>query len=161
MTKDQVQRALQLGPGSNELPHEWMTKKAILSINFNGGIRGCELRSLTYGSLEQTEEGIWATFEHGKQQAVRENRFLIPYNRERPDLCFATPVVEYLKFLRECHSDIKSEDPLFYRALKSGRFSKNPLGQHTLANVGKEVAARLGLDNPERYTGKGQLIVCV
>ena len=134
-TKDQVIRALQLGPGE-DYPHEWIMKKAIISINFNGGIRGCELRSLNFGSLEPTDEGIWTHFEHGKQQTVQENRFLIPVNKERPDLCFATPVIEYLNLLRDCHPDIKSDDPLFYRALKAGTFSKKKLGQHKLANLG-------------------------
>lgn len=139
----------------NNLPHEWAMKKAVISLNYNGGIRGCELRSLTLGSLEITEEGIYVSFEQGKQQAVAENRFLVPYNKERPDLCFATPIIEYLELLKACHSDLKPEDPLFYKALKNGQYSSKVVGQHKLADIGKEVAARLGLDKPGSYTGHG------
>ena len=154
-TKDQVQRALQLPPAEKMLPHEWVLKKAVISLNFNGGVRGIELRSLTYGSLEETDEGVWVNYIQAKQQAVKENRFLVPFNKERPDLCFAAPVIEYLKLLRESHPNLHAEDPLFYRALKSGRYSVQVMGQHTLADIGKEVASRLGLDTPKQYTGHG------
>ena len=137
------------------LSHEWALWKAVISLNFNGGVRGIELRGLTVGSLEESDEGIWVTYTQGKQQVVTENRFLVPFDRERPDLCFATPIIEYLNLLRESHPNLHAEDPLFYRALKNGKYSPQVVGQHKLADIGKVVASRLGLDNPKQYTGHG------
>ena len=152
-TKDQIQRALQLPP-DKEL-HEWSLKKCAIALSYMGGIRGCELRSLTYGSLEQDGEGIWVTFDQGKTQIVQKNRFLIPFNNDRPDLCFARPIQEYLQLLHQSLPDLRPEDPLFFKPLKNGRFSRQVIGKHKLSDIGKDVAARLGLPNPETYTGHG------
>ena len=152
-TKDQIQRALQLPPDRE--PHEWSLKKCAMSLGYCGGIRGIELRSLTYGCLEQDEEGLWVTFKQSKTQAVVTNRFLIPFNNERPDLCFAKPIMEYKQLLEQSLPDLRPEDPLFFKPLKNGKFSRQVVGKHKLSDIGKEVATRLGLPNPESYTGHG------
>ena len=94
-------------------------------------------------------------FKQSKTQAVVFNKFLIPLNNERPELCFARPILEYKKLLQLSLPDLRDEDPLFFKPLKNGKFSRQVIGKHKLSDIGKEVAARLGLPNPETYTGHG------
>ena len=153
LTRDQIQRALQLPPENES--HEWSLKKCAMSLSYCGGIRGMELRSLTFGSLDQDEEGLWVTFKQSKTQAVETKRFLIPFNNERPDLCFARPIMEYKQLLLESLPDLRPEDPLFFKPLKNGKFSRQVIGKQKLSEIGKDVASRLGLPNPGTYTEHG------
>ena len=152
-TKDQIQRALQLPPQKDK--NDWILKKCAISLSFCGGMRGIELRSLTLGSLEQDKEGVWVTFNQAKSQTVVKNRFLVPFDLEHPELCFAQPIIEYKNLLHQCLPGLVPEDPLFFKPLKNGKFSRQVIGKNKLSDIGKEVAARLGLPNPETFTGHG------
>ena len=75
---------------------------------------------------------------------------------EAPTTIFALAPV-----LRDCISFCEEDsgtlnlDPLFFKPLKNGKFSRQVIGKHKLSDIGKDVAARLGLENPGTYTGHG------
>ena len=81
------------------------------------------------------------------------NRFLVPFNRNKPHLCFASRVMAYIHHLNEDIPDVKPDEGLFRKPMKSGSYSRQVLGKHTLAGIGKEIAEELGLEKPETYTG--------
>jgi integrase len=55
-------------------------------------------------------------------------------------------------------ADVPHDGPLFYTGRKKkpkcvSGFYNSPMGIHTLENCGKDVAAELGLNDPNSYTG--------
>ena len=47
---------------------------------------------------------------------------------------------------------MKEEDPIFHQVLKAS-YGSAVMGKNYLANTGKVVAVKLGLETPEKYTG--------
>ncbi len=55
------------------------------------GRQGHELQALKLDDIHETEDGIWVDYEYFKQKwEVKGNKFVIPFNRNNPSLCFAT-----------------------------------------------------------------------
>ncbi len=66
-------------------------------------------------------EGVWVSYCQAKLKGEKkENGFLVPYDRNRPLLCFAPHVVDYLQQLQKSFPNITANDSLFHKALKSG-----------------------------------------
>ena len=84
----------------------------------------------------------------------KKNNFLVPYDKEDQELCFATQVIQYLNLVHKSQPQLgsNSESPMFLRA-KTRVLGGQPMGKEMLGSIGKEVAKELGLDNPDTYTG--------
>ena len=80
---------------------------------------------------------------------VKTSHFLVPYTLQDPLRCFASRVIAYLRAVERNLGAIGPKKPLFYRVLKNG-YAKQAMGRNYMSDVGKEVAAKLGLEEPER-----------
>lgn len=130
----------------------WIVRKAFAAIAWSGGLRCDELHRLKVGSLELTEDGFEITYAHAKQLAeVKENKFLVPFNREDSAICLATKVKNYLEALGKLGDD--NDSNLFKGCMRGSHFVKNPMGKNTLHDIGKDVAKELGICDWEAYTG--------
>ena len=161
-TQAEIKQALQI---DIETP-KWILRKAAISLAYCGGLRGAELRALSVGNIKVKDDGVWVEYSQAKQKGEQKtNLFVVPfYSSAGPvlpvglpalvldDVCFGSYVVKYLELLRRSQPDIKAESPLFWRARVSG-LGKQPMGCNMLGNITKEVAQKLNLPNPERYTG--------
>ena len=133
---------------------DWVLKKAAVAVAYCGALRGCELRSISFGNVHLDDEAIWVDFYQGKQRGEEKvNGFAIPFNRSEPEICMATRVVDYRNKLLASVPDLKPEDAFWRRPLKDGYSSTEVMGQWKLANIGKELAAELNLSKPKTYTG--------
>ena len=148
-TKEQILLALQIeddGP-------EWVLRKAAVALAFCGGLRGYELRNLLWGDITEEEEGFWVVYTPAKQGGeVKKNKFLVPFNRDNKMHCIGSRLKRYMVAVEASLRGMEDDSPLFHRVLKAG-YGSAPMGKNYLANTGKMVAERLGLKNPDRYTG--------
>lgn len=151
-TKEQIQTAMMIPLDTPD----WIMKKAIIAIFYCGGLRGIELRTLTAGSTRETSEGIWINHKQAKTRGADEwKNFLVPWNHEVPNRCFATRVRNYLVLLNDSLGHkLTTDGPLFRKATRSG-YSTQVIGEKTFAKIPKEVASILNLDRPETYTTHG------
>ena len=111
------------------------------------------------GNLSPCTEGIIVEFYRSKQVGPpKKSRFLIPRyakTQGQPDPC---KIVElYLTELKKFVT-VKPENELFYKGVDptnahKTRFNNQYLGIQTMRKIPSEVARRLGLTNPDRYTG--------
>lgn len=148
-SRQEIYQALQL----NLTTPYWILRKCAITLAYSGGLRCIELKSIKYGNVTQDDEGIWVKYVQAKQRGEqKDNRFLVPFERNNPQLCLASRVVTYLRGLEQSHPNLKADEDLFKQCLKDG-FGKHSMGKNVLAQVGKEVATQLGLDVPEKYTG--------
>ena len=149
-SREEMEQAIQIPDDSLK----WVLWKSIVCVAFCGGLRGIELRSITFGNVTIDNQGVWVDYAQAKRKGEeKQNGFLIPFNRDEPHLCWATRVVSYRDKLLASVPDIQPQDAFFRRALKTG-FSKNEvIGRTTFGKVGKEIAAELNLSNPGGYTG--------
>ncbi len=129
----------------------WLLRKCAAVLAFTGGLRCTELKSLTFESLEHTQEGYVVHYTPAKQrQELKRACFLVPYNRDSPSECFARHVDNYIDAVRSSVS--KLEGDLFKTCLKQG-FSKVSMGINYIYGIPKDIACMLQLPNPEKYTG--------
>lgn len=148
-TKDQIFAGLQL----NLTTPYWILRKAAICLAYCGGLRGIELRSLKVGSLHEDVEGVWVHYQQSKQKGEeKENRYLVPFNRNSPHLCMASRVLEYLRLLIESVPTISDDSDLFHQCTKDG-YGRQSMGKNLLAKFGREFAEKLDLSDPEEYTG--------
>ena len=144
-TKDQILRGLQV---DNATP-EWILRKCAISLAFCGGLRCAELKSIKVGDLTQDDEGMWVHYFHAKQKGEeKKNRFLVPFDRNNPHMCFASRVLSY----SNSKPQIQPDEDLFHKSLKEG-YGKAVMGVNYLAKTGRMLAAELGLEDPDAYTG--------
>ena len=117
-------------------------------------MRGIELRGLKFSSFELVEkEGYYFNYEHAKQQTVTNGRFLVPFSLNIPSICIGPKVCAYLQGIKDSNIETTHESPLLFNGLKSGAYTKQPIGKNVLANIGKEIAELLHLPNPGSFTG--------
>ena len=149
-SREEMELAIQV---DNDTP-QWVLYKAVVCVAFVGGLRGIELRSITFGNVKEDHQGIWVEFYQAKRRGEEQrNGFVIPFNRSHPHLCWATRVVNYRAKLVESFPSIKPEDAFFRRALKD-RFSQHEvLGKSAFGRIGKEIAQHLNLRDASSYTG--------
>ena len=93
---------------------------------------------------------VYTQAKHGGE--VKKNKFLVPYNRDNIMHCFASRLKRYMVAVEASLRGMEDESALFHRVLKVG-YGAAVMGKNYLANTGKMVAERLGLENPDRYTG--------
>ena len=107
-----------------QLPHNttyWILRKAAIAISFCGGLRCCELRSLTLGDVQVDQEAVWIEFNQGKQRGeAKRNGFSVPFNHSEPQICMASRVVNYRNRLLKCLPDLKPEAAFWRMVLKDG-----------------------------------------
>ncbi len=127
-TKDEILQIMQIDNTTNV----WVLRKAAIAIAYCGGLRCVELHSIKYGNLTLDNEGVWVMFQQAKQRGeVKENRFLVPFNREKPHRCFAARVMTYLCDLT-ASLVMQPNDDLFRKCLKSSGFGKQPMHRSAL-----------------------------
>ena len=132
---------------------EWVLRKASIALSFCGGLRGAELRSLNLGDLTEGPDGYWVRYTPAKQAGeVKDNSFLVPWNKNDKSKCFATRLQRYLQDLKKALPDLQPEDALFKRVMPKG-YGSTAMGKNYLSNTGKILATHLGLANPGSYTG--------
>ena len=92
---DEIERILQLDKNSPV----WVIRKAIAAVAICGDLRICEVRNITLRDVVSDEEGVWIG--HRKQDGEeRSNEFVLPFNRERPHLCYASCLINYVVEVR-------------------------------------------------------------
>ena len=150
-TREEIEKILQIDLSCPT----WVMWKAITAVGFCGALRCAELRSIVLGSVTINEEGCWIKFHHAKQRGeAKKNEILVPFNRSEPKLCMATRVIYYMEMLRKSLPDLGENDALFRRALKKG-YGDKPVGRNTLGKIPFNIAVKLGLPEPKKYTGHG------
>ncbi|CAB4045662.1 hypothetical protein DAPPUDRAFT_123885 [Paramuricea clavata] len=146
---EEINRAIQLHYSTPD----WILRKCAVVLAYCGGMRCIELKSLTYDAISRDEEGVWVAYRAGKQKGeVKKNKFLVPYNKTEPSMCFATRVIQYMDLLTKSLPDIKDTDELFHTCTKSG-YGKAVMGRNYIHQIGQKVAEELHLENPKTYTG--------
>jgi integrase len=152
-TLEQIQTFLQ----GNFKGHSsyWKLRKAYAAICFVGGLRTTEMKKLSMDSFELGNEGYIFSYIPAKQRngAQRTKKFLVPFNNENPANCWASQIRSYLDNLEQDLGSDKGSGELFKTVLKSGKFSKCPMGYNYLGKIPKDVAEVLELDNPKSFTG--------
>ena len=148
-TKNEILAALQI---DSDTP-KWTLRKAAIALSYCGGLRCAELKSIKRGHVSVQEDGIWIRYNQAKQRGEqKDNKFLIPFNRAKPELCFGTRVVHYLEMLKKSIPHLADDESLFQTPLKKG-FKQQTTGRNTMHDIGKEVARELNLPEPIAYTG--------
>ena len=90
---DEIEVILQLDNNSAV----WVMRKALAAVAICGGLRCCEVRNITLRDVVTDDEGAWVTFRHGKQRGAQKvNEFIVPFNRPKPHLCYATRLINYM-----------------------------------------------------------------
>ena len=146
----EIEAALQLPQTS----FFWILRKAAVAVAFCGGLRCCELKAITFGNVTVDDEACWVEFLQGKQRGEEKvNGFAIPFNRNEPQICMATRVINYRNKLLECMPNVKPEDAFWRRVLKEGFSTTEVMGKEKLADIGKDVASALNLAKVHTYTG--------
>ena len=150
-TRDEIEQILQVDMNCTT----WVLRKAIAAVGFCGTLRCAELRSIKWENVKVDDEGAWITFTHAKARGeVKENQFLVPFNRSKPEICMATRLIHYMDKLREALPTLDPKHALFLRPLKKG-YMKMPIGRNKLGQIPYEMALQLGLPNPKKFTGHG------
>ena len=148
-TKAEILAALQIDIDTPK----WAQKKAAVALAYCGGLRCAELKSIKKGDVSHDADGIWVQYNQAKQRGEQKvNKFLVPFDRVKPALCFATRVQHYMDMLEQSIPNLAPEDFLFQTPLKN-RFKKQNMGRTSLSDVGKDVAKELNLPEPNTYTG--------
>ena len=62
--------------------------------------------------------------------------------------CFGSRLKSYLVAVETCIRGMEDDKQIFHRVLKGG-YGTEVMGKNYLANMGKTVAVKLGLENPE------------
>ncbi len=84
-------------------------RKYVAVIAFTGGLRCTELKSLTFDSLEHTQEGHVHYTPAKQRQEIKRTSFLVPYNRDSPSECFARHVDNYIDAVRSSVSKLEGD----------------------------------------------------
>ena len=114
--------------------------------------------------LSPATEGIIVTFERSKQQGqVKMSKFLIPRFARHPGQPDPAKIVElYLNELKKW-VNVSPENELFFKgtepAFGKSRFNQQYLGIGTMRKIPSQVALRLGIPNPDRYSGTNQKLI--
>jgi integrase len=134
----------------------WLLRKAVVALSYSGGLRTTELKNLKYRNLSDSPAGIWVDYTPAKQRGeVKTSRFLVPINPESPGACYASHVRAYMTAVKKSlgSNQLDADSELFRQCLKGGGYSKVPMGINLLYKIPGEVATRLNLQDPMKYTG--------
>lgn len=141
-TKKAPVRVAHLRKGLETLPDNQlgMRDRALLLIGYAGGFRRSELSALDVSDVEFVPEGVTITVRRSKtDQEGRGMKKAIPYG-SRSDTC---PVKALRAYLDETGI---AEGPLFRRAVKGGRVTRERMGGRSVADAVKRLAPAMGLD---------------
>ena len=142
-TREEVTSYLNLAIPANR-EREMTLRKAGLVLSIYGGLRSCELRNLTIGSVKTDSAGLLVTHSAANQRGEAEEKtFRIPSSDSKY-------VAEQMKLLL----DDGFEDGPIFRGLNRTRtkYITTPMGKNLLYDIPKKVAEELGLKDPDRYT---------
>ena len=78
---------------------------------------------------------------------------MVPFNHSDRSISFGHKLEAYLDLYDSTVKDDKPEAVLFRNVHKNGTLTKQNMGCHHTANVGKEIANLMHLDNAESFTG--------
>ena len=127
-----------------------LLRKAIIVISLSGGLRTSELRELDLADIVQKGDVYEVNLQRKKQHGEKKkSMFIIPSS-------LASHVTNYLLALSATLGDVAG--PLIKgtpvcKTTKTSKFVKQPMGKNLLYGIGKDVATKLVLENPESYTG--------
>ena len=131
-SKKHIHKVLQMDDNSAA----WIRKKAAISIAHCGSLNLQDLTFITFQGVSVGEQGVKIKL----PQSTKE--FVLPISQNN-DLCLmASLVTIYLDCLKRGPRALGPADQIF-----------NPARKEELCNLGQEVAALLGLDHPELYSG--------
>ena len=120
-------------------------------LGFVGGLRSAELKSLSCENVIRTDEGYYIKFTPAKQRSdIKESEFYVPINKKKPSECFAVHISAYLDIIVKSLGRL--DGPLFKTCTKTG-VTKTPLGINYVYKAPKEIAEKLGLNEPQKFTG--------
>ena len=127
----------------------WSARKAVVLTAFFGGLRKTELESLELEKIVSTSLGVEITHARAKQRSdCRETKFLIPQG-EGEGIDYAEIVEEYIFTVRNVLGKSKG------RCWFTGRHDilvNTPMGKNILGKIPMEMAQRLQLEDPSKYT---------
>ncbi len=125
----------------------WMIRKAAVCISFDGGLRGAELCGLDLANFEKTAKGFIVKYTAAKQDGETTTpTFLLLINRGSPQHCMAKKVGNYFEKLKLSLGELPQSGPVFYgNNTENSGYVKQPMGQHYLSQIGKNVADFFGL----------------
>ena len=93
---DEMERILQLDKSSPA----WVLRKALAAVKICGGLRYCEARNLTIRDVVTDDKGVWIQYCPEKQTRAETEKsndeFMVPFNREKPHLCYASCLINYM-----------------------------------------------------------------
>ncbi len=133
-------------------PSFWLLRKAYVAIDFCGGSRPAEMKSLQIQDCYECPNGDFKiTYLPEKEKSVVSKTLAVQKNETLPTHCYASYVKAYLSEIKK----IFETGPLFWTCMKgaTAKFSAAPMGKHFLAAIDIDVARDLGLPDPESYTG--------
>jgi integrase len=113
---------------------------------FYGGLRSCEIVALCWEDLHFAGEGILVRIARSKtDQAGVGATKLLPKLPEDA-VC---PVFYFTKY----RAGFAEQKGRLFRQFQNGKYINSPLGKNAIADVPRQIATFLRLENPARYTG--------
>ena len=83
-SREEMERALQV----QDVSLTWVLYKAVVAVAFLGGLRGIELRSITFGKVTIDNQGVWVEYAQAKRKGEEKQggdsidilRFMLGFN---------------------------------------------------------------------------------
>ena len=127
-----------------------LVRKAVIAISLSGGLRTAELRELSFSDVVKKGDIYEVTLERKKQNGEKKrSMFVIPSS-------LAVHVTNYFLAVSAALGDVSGPPIKGTPICKSTKMSKivnQHMGKNMLYSIGKNVATRLGIENPDSYTG--------
>ena len=118
-----------------------------------GGLRTAELRELNFESVVKKGDVYDVTLIRKKQRGEKKtSTFIVPSSLAEHVTNYFVAVTAALGEENRTGHFIKGT-PVSKSKPKTCRLVNQPMGVNTLYGIGKDVAIKLGLENPETYTG--------
>ena len=125
-----------------------LVRKAIAVVGYFGGLRCSELLNLDFNDVTIDSENITIFIRFSKTDPNGQKKFYFTIPKTVSDGC-------PYKILQDYITAVCKRSGRFFQNFnfKSKQFVGQPMGRNTLSAVPKYIAAFLGLENAEKYTG--------
>ena len=103
--------------------------------------------------FKKTGDGLLISTIRAKQVGAKNTtKFLVPFNRVDPTICFATYVLNYLDQVYE-YLEMKPDEHIWKGCYKNKGFVNQNLGKNMIYLVGKDIVKQIELEKWSEYTG--------
>lgn len=132
-----------------ESDDDYVVAKAIITIGLSGALRKCEIYTMKFGDVKQLEGTFLISIPRSKTNTTGSFAVTSPNDPASP--------INYYTYLERYHKLRvalgTAVDMPYIMQVRSGKCTRQRVGEHSIGNIPKIVATFLGLENPKSYTG--------